>query len=70
METVKPAGSMSLKPTPLRDVPALGFDRLKVRVVLAFIERVVAPNALAIVGAETVGGGGLAEEPPPQAAKP
>jgi hypothetical protein len=57
---------------PLRDVAALGFDRLKVSVVVPFNATLAAPNVFAIVGGKLVGGGGVPDpdEPPPQAAFP
>ena len=52
VDTIIPAGMVSVKPTPLREADVLVFDKVKVRDVLAFIEMLAAPNALAIVGAE------------------
>jgi hypothetical protein len=55
---------------PLREIAALGFDRLKVRDVVLFSDTLAAPKALAMVGGNFTGGGGLPDpdEPPPQAA--
>src|SRR5580658_2298174 len=50
VDTVSPVGRVSVKPIPLREVAVLGFDRLKVSVVLPFNATLAAPNALAIVG--------------------
>ena len=41
---------MSLNPTPLREVPVFGFERVKVNVVVPFKGTLAAPNALLIVG--------------------
>jgi hypothetical protein len=69
VETVSPVGRVSVKPIPLSERVALGFDRLKVRDVLPFKATVAAPNVMVRVGARFVGGGGGEElpEPPPQA---
>src|SRR5205085_4186848 len=48
--TCKPAGRMSLKPTPVRASPELGFVISKVKLVVPFSGIVVAPNALIMVG--------------------
>jgi len=71
-DTLSPDGNASVKPMPLRDVAALGFDRLKVSVVVPFNATLAAPNVFAIVGGKLAGGGGLPEpdEPPPQAELP
>ncbi len=66
VETVSPAGSVSVKPIPLRERAELGFDRLKVSDVLPFNGTLTAPNIFAMVGGNLVGGGGP-PEPPPQA---
>ena len=67
--TVSPDGNISVKPTPLREIAALGFDRLKVSVVTPFSAKLAVPKAFAIAGGNLAGGGGLpdADEPPPQA---
>jgi hypothetical protein len=63
-----PAGSVSVKPTPLRDELLLGFERLKVSDVVPFNATLAAPNVLLIVGGSFAGGGGeLLDEPPPHA---
>jgi hypothetical protein len=59
VDTTKPAGNESVNPTPVSVEPAFGFERLKVKVVLAFSAIVVAPNVLPIVG-----GAGFVEPPP------
>jgi hypothetical protein len=66
--TTCPDGRTSVNPIPLRDWLVFGFDKLKVRVVVPFKARLAAPNALAMVGGSTVGGGfDPPEDPPPQA---
>jgi hypothetical protein len=52
--TTSPAGSESVKPTPVSAVPVFGFARLKVKDMLLFIEMVAAPNVLVIVAGEGV----------------
>jgi len=65
--TSKPAGSISVKPTPLREEPVLGFDRTNVSEVLPLTCTLAAPNAFEIVGGTTLGGGSTPPvEPPPQ----
>lgn len=53
--TVCPDGSLSVKPTPVRGLLALGFDRLNMRVVVPFNATLAAPNDLAIVGGSFAG---------------
>src|SRR5262249_53737167 len=53
VEITSPAGSVSLKATPLSDVVALLFWMVKVSVVEAFSGIEAAPNALLIVGGAT-----------------
>lgn len=67
-DTASPEGKASVKPIPLNEIVALGFDRLKVSVVVLFKDTLAAPNTFAIDGGKTVGGG-LPEpdEPPPHA---
>jgi hypothetical protein len=61
-----PTGRVSVKPIPLLDRVMLGFDRLKVRVVLPFNTTLAAPKAFAIVGGSFAGGGDeLLDEVPP-----
>jgi hypothetical protein len=68
--TVSPDGKVSVKPTPLREMPALGFDRLKVSIVVPFSATLAAPKIFEMAGGNLAGGGGLLDpdEPPPQAA--
>ena len=66
VDTVRPAGIASAKPTPLSDALVLGFDSVKVKVVVPFNGMLAAPNAFAMVGGEVWGGGGAPDEPPPQ----
>lgn len=66
VETIWPAGRLSVKPIPLRERPVFGFDKLKVRVVLPFNGTLADPNAFEIVGGSFAGGGGeLLDDPPP-----
>jgi len=66
-ETVSPAGNVSVKATPLRELERLGFERLNVRVVEPLRDTVLAPKLFEMVGGKIVGGGGVPpEEPPPQ----
>ena len=51
--TTRPAGSVSVKPTPLSAVPGLGLVSVNVSVVVPFTTMLAAPNALAIVGGAT-----------------
>ena len=71
VDTTRPAGNVSVKPIPLREVPALGFDSVKVNDVAAFKFTLAAPKAFAIVGGNLFGGGGGGGgppyEPPPHA---
>src|SRR5580704_4720790 len=55
VDTVSPAGNVSVKPIPLRATAAFGFDKLKVSVVLLFNATLAAPNTLEIVGGSLVG---------------
>jgi hypothetical protein len=48
--TTRPAGSVSLKPTPVNAAPLLGFEMVNVRVVVPFTLMLPAPNALLSVG--------------------
>lgn len=66
VETIWPAGRLSVKPTPLRERPVFGFDKLKVRVVLPFNATLADPNAFEMVGGSFAGGGGEPlDDPPP-----
>jgi hypothetical protein len=66
--TSRPAGRVSVKPIPVREDPALGLDRLKVRVVVSFKATCPAPKDFEIFGGRMLGGGGdPPEEHPPQA---
>src|ERR1700685_4664485 len=58
VDTVSPAGRVSVEPIPLNEVAALGFDRLKVSVVLPFNATLAVPNAFEMVGGNFAGGGG------------
>jgi hypothetical protein len=51
--TTKPEGKVSVKPTPVSDVPVLGFDTVKVNVVLPPSGTVAAPKDFVIVGTAT-----------------
>ena len=51
--TIRPDGSVSVKPTPLNDAAAFGFVMVKLRLVLPFGGIVAAPKVLVIVGAKT-----------------
>ncbi len=51
--TTRPAGSVSVKPTPVSAVPAFGLVSVKVSVVVPFTTMLAAPKALAIVGGAT-----------------
>jgi hypothetical protein len=53
VEMTRPAGSVSVKPTPVSDGDAFGFCKVKVSDVEAFSAMLAAPNALPIVGGET-----------------
>ncbi len=53
VETTRPAGSVSLKPMPLRVFPALLFWMVKVKLVEPFSGMLAAPNALMITGGAT-----------------
>src|ERR1700722_9134072 len=65
VDTIRPDGRVSGKAIPLSEA-ALGFDRLKVRVVLPFNATLAAPNAFEIVGGNFAGGGGEPlDDPPP-----
>ena len=68
IDTVSPAGRASVKPIPLREIAALGFDRLKLSVVLPFNAMLAAPNAFEMVGGSFGGGGELLDDPPPHPA--
>jgi hypothetical protein len=80
--TTRPAGSVSLNPTPLSDIPALGFERVNVRVVVPLSGMRSTPKALPIVGGmkptvlndATARGGAAAGSrlsvPPPLAPRP
>ena len=61
--TTRPAGSGSVKATPLSAVAALGLVSVNVSVVVPFTAMLAAPNALAIVGGPTTVR--LAEAVPP-----
>lgn len=52
VEITRPAGSASVKPTPVNPVVALGFWMVKLSVVVPFSGMLAAPNALAILGAD------------------
>src|SRR5438093_672092 len=51
--TTRPAGSVSVKATPVRGVPAFGFVSVKVSVVVPFSGTVAPPKTLEIAGAVT-----------------
>ena len=61
--TTRPAGSVSVKPTPVSAVPAFGLVSVNVSVVVPFTGMLSVPNALAIVGGATTVR--LAEAVPP-----
>jgi hypothetical protein len=63
-DTVSPDGKTSVKPIPLSDRLLLGFESVKVKVVLPFNGTLAAPNAFAMVGGSFVGGGTLLDDPP------
>jgi hypothetical protein len=66
VDTVSPAGRVSVKPIPLKEIELLGFDRLNVSVVLPFNATLGAPKAFEMVGGNFVGGGGEPlDDPPP-----
>ena len=48
--TTRPAGSVSVKPTPVSAVPAFGLVSVNVSVVVPFTRMPGAPKAFAIVG--------------------
>jgi hypothetical protein len=50
VETTKPEGKVSLNPTPVNPLLALGFCSVKLRLVDPFTGMLAAPNALLIVG--------------------
>ena len=52
VEITRPAGSVSLKPTPVSAVVVLLFWMVKVRLVEPFSGMLAAPNALMITGGE------------------
>ena len=52
--TTKPAGSVSLKPTPLREAPAFGLVMVKLREVAPFSGMLPAPKDLVMVGGKVV----------------
>jgi hypothetical protein len=51
--TTRPAGSVSVKPTPVSAVPAFGLVSVNDCVVVPFTTMLAAPNAVAIVGGAT-----------------
>ena len=63
--TTRPAGSVSVKPTPVSAVAAFGLVSVNVSVVVPFTTMLAAPNALAIVGGATATTVRLAEAVPP-----
>jgi hypothetical protein len=68
-DTVRPDGKVSVKPMPLSDSAAFGFERLKVSAVVPFNATLAAPKTFAIVGGSLAGGEPpAADEPPPQLA--
>ncbi len=52
-----------MKPMPLKEDAVLGFDRLRVSVVVPFKDTLAAPKTFAIVGGNLAGGGGGLPEP-------
>jgi hypothetical protein len=48
--TTRPEGNVSVKPTPVSEVPVLVFDTVKVNVVLPFKATLAAPNDFVMVG--------------------
>jgi hypothetical protein len=69
-DTISPDGNESVKPMPLSETAAFGFDRLKVSDVVPFSDTLLAPKTFVIDGGELGGGGGGVpepDEPPPQA---
>jgi hypothetical protein len=62
-DTVRPDGKASVKPMPLKEDAVLGFDRLRVSVVVPFKDTLAAPKTFAIVGGNLAGGGGGLPEP-------
>src|SRR5438477_249399 len=52
--TTKPAGSVSLKPTPLREAPPFGLVMVKLREVAPFSGMLPAPKDLVMVGGKVV----------------
>src|SRR5271155_4265436 len=59
VETTRPAGSISVNPTPLRELLAFGLETVKVSEVAEFRATLGAPNAFEIVGGAILGGGGV-----------
>src|SRR5882672_5317323 len=59
VDTSCPAGKVSLKPIPLREIPEFGFAKWNVSDVLLFIATLAVPYVLVIVGANLAGGGGV-----------
>ena len=57
VETTSPAGSVSVKPTPLREAVELGFAMTKLRLVLPFRAIDATPNVLVMSGGATFAGG-------------
>jgi hypothetical protein len=56
-ETTSPAGSVSVKPMPLKEAAAFGFTMTKVRLVLPFSAIDATPNDLVMSGGATLAGG-------------
>src|ERR1700733_1140553 len=67
--TTWPEGKVSVKPIPLRELAALGFDRLKVSEVVPFKATLAAANPFEIAGGNLAKGGVLpdGDELPPHA---
>jgi hypothetical protein len=57
VETTSPAGSVSVKPMPLKEAAALGFAMIKLRLVLPFNGIDETPNVLVMSGGATFAGG-------------
>jgi len=53
--TTKPAGKVSVKPTPVSDAPKFGLVRVKLRLVAPFSGMLAAPKTLVIVGGDKLG---------------
>jgi hypothetical protein len=54
VDTTRPAGSVSVNPTPVNDVPEFGLVMVKLSVVVPLSETVAAPNFLPITGGAVI----------------